>query len=71
MVLQGLGQNLITGSIYKRHPTPYLNISGKLRGGVFCEDLEENWQCYNSTTLYSEKQQAVYQVICVTQGSNG
>ena len=30
--------------------TPYLALTGKL-WRVFCEDLDENRQCYNGTTL--------------------
>ena len=30
--------------------TPYLALMGKL-WGVFCEDLGENWRCYNGTTV--------------------
>ena len=30
---------------------PYLALTGKL-WGVHCEDLGENWQHYNGTTLY-------------------
>ena len=33
--------------------TPYLTPTGEL-WGVYCEDLEENWQRYNGTTLYSD-----------------
>ena len=33
--------------------TPYPNITAEL-WGVYCEDLEENWQRYNDTTLYSD-----------------
>ena len=31
--------------------TPYLTLKGEL-WGVFCEDMGENWACYNSTALY-------------------
>ena len=31
--------------------TPYLALMGEL-WGVYCEDLGENWLCYNGTTLY-------------------
>ena len=31
--------------------TPYLSIMGKL-WGVYYEDFEENWPCYNGTALY-------------------
>ena len=31
--------------------TPYLTLTGEL-WGVFCEDFEENWPCYNDTALY-------------------
>ena len=31
--------------------TPYPALTGELCG-VCCEDLRENWPCYNSTTLY-------------------
>ena len=31
--------------------TPYLTLTGEL-WGVFCEDIEENWPCYNGTTLF-------------------
>ena len=47
MVLQWLGQNLIRGWNHKRCPHGWA-------GGVFYEDLEENWPCYNGTTLYVE-----------------
>ena len=33
--------------------TPYLTLTGEL-WGVTCEDLGENWLCYNSTTLSAE-----------------
>ena len=31
--------------------TPYLALMGEL-WGVCCEDIEENWPCYNGTALY-------------------
>ena len=30
---------------------PYLTLRGQV-WDVFCEDLRENWPCYNSTALY-------------------
>ena len=30
--------------------TLYFALTGKLRG-VYCEDLGENWTCYNETAL--------------------
>ena len=33
--------------------TPHLALTGEL-WGVYCEDLGENWQRYNATTLYVE-----------------
>ena len=32
--------------------TPYLALTGEL-WGVYCEEFEENWPCYNSAALYS------------------
>ena len=32
--------------------TPYLALTGEL-WVVFCEELRENWPCYNSTMLYN------------------
>ena len=34
--------------------TPYLALTSKLQG-VCCEDLGENWPCYNGTTLYVQQ----------------
>ena len=31
--------------------TPYPTLTGEL-WGVCCEDMGENWSCYNGTTLY-------------------
>ena len=47
--LQRLRQNLIRLKVPK--DTPYLTLMGEL-WGVFCEDLEENWLCYNGTPLH-------------------
>ena len=39
--------------------TPYLALPGKL-WGVCCEDLGENWPCYNGIALYIVSQSEIF-----------